>query len=107
MPENATLAANWPVQISFNRDSSRCDSTLNNYPTGNYSIWLYNNPVRVPNSLTSDYRGKVIDGISPNTTRVTITLPANLPEVEDDTVWYLRLDTYLPSAPQVSVSLTL
>lgn len=32
---------------------------------------------------------------------VTFELPDDLPEVGDDSVWYLRLNTYLPTAPQV------
>ncbi|CBF73856.1 hypothetical protein AN8086.2 [Aspergillus nidulans FGSC A4] len=98
--ENSTLTTGTPLEIKFNRNSGRCDS-LNDYPTGNYSLWLHNNPVRNMGFVNSDYQVKIQDGISSDATSVTFTLPDDLPEVADDTVWYLRLDTYLPTAPQM------
>ncbi|KAL4819768.1 hypothetical protein BDW67DRAFT_154093 [Aspergillus spinulosporus] len=98
--ENSTLTTGTPLEIKFNRNSGRCDS-LNDYPTGNYSLWLHNNPVRNLGFVNSDYQVKIQDGISSDATSVTFTLPDDLPEVADDTVWYLRLDTYLPTAPQM------
>jgi hypothetical protein len=64
-------------------------------------VWLYNNPVRENGFVKSDYQVKLVDGIPLDAGRVTISLPSDLPEVDDDTVWYLRLDTWLPTAPQV------
>lgn len=98
--ENSTLTTGTPLEIKFDRNSGRCDS-LNDYPTGNYSLWLHNNPVRNMGFVNSDYKVKIQDGISSDATSVIFTLPDDLPEVADDTVWYLRLDTYLPTAPQV------
>ncbi|KAL3458963.1 hypothetical protein BJX64DRAFT_210728 [Aspergillus heterothallicus] len=100
VPENASLAQNWPVEIGFNRASGRCDPIYDQFPTSNYSVWLYNNPVRVNGFVQQDYRVKLVDGIPLDAGRVTIRLPSDLPEVDDDTVWYIRLDTWLPTAPQ-------
>ncbi|KAL2865016.1 uncharacterized protein BJX67DRAFT_383232 [Aspergillus lucknowensis] len=101
VPENATLAANWPVEIGFNRNSGRCDAIYDQYPNSNYSVWLYNNPVRELGNVQADYQVRLRDGIPSDAGRVTVTLPSDLPEVDDDTVWYLRLDTWLPTAPQM------
>ncbi|KAL4929777.1 uncharacterized protein BDV17DRAFT_260981 [Aspergillus undulatus] len=100
--ENSTLTTDLPLSIHFNRNSGRCDNDYyDQYPNGNYSLWLYNNPVRDLGFVNADYRVKIQDGISPDAKSVSFQLPEDLPEVEDDTVWYLRLDTYLPTAPQM------
>ncbi|KAL4882268.1 hypothetical protein BJY04DRAFT_187565 [Aspergillus karnatakaensis] len=98
--ENSTIAPNWPVEIRFNRNSGRCDSLYDQFPTGEYSLWLYNNPVREAGFVKSDYQVKLEGNIPSDAGSVTFTLPDDLPEVDDDTVWYLRLDTWLPTAPQ-------
>ncbi|KAL4914670.1 hypothetical protein BDW62DRAFT_190077 [Aspergillus aurantiobrunneus] len=99
--ENSTIAANSPLEIHFNRNSGRCGSTFDNYPTSEYSLWLYNNPVREQGFVNWESRVKVQGEIPSDADSVTFSLPADLPEVEDDTVWYLRLDTTLPTAPQM------
>ncbi|KAL4984429.1 hypothetical protein BDW68DRAFT_18896 [Aspergillus falconensis] len=99
--ENSTLTTNTPLEIKFDRNSGRCDSSLNNYPASNYSLWLHNNPVRNLGFVDSDYQVKIQDGIPSDATSVTFSLPDDLPEVDDDTVWYLRLDTVLATAPQM------
>jgi hypothetical protein len=102
IPENATLAAGTPVQIAFNRNTDRCtDSGLDQY-AGNYSVWLYNNPTRNMGNLGYDAQAKVVDRIPGTAKNVTVTIPADLPKVEDDSNWYLRVDTVLVNAPQVS-----
>ncbi|KAL2827958.1 hypothetical protein BDW59DRAFT_53301 [Aspergillus cavernicola] len=101
VPENATLAPNWDVEIGFNRNSGRCGTLYDNFPSGNYSLWLHNNPVLDMGFVKSDYQLKLQDGIPNTAGRITFSLPDDLPDVDDDTVWYLRLDTYLPTAPQM------
>lgn len=64
-------------------------------------MWLYNNPVRVPNSVNYDQELKLKDGFSEKDGNVTITIPKNLPTVNDDSVWYLRLSGSLSTAPQM------
>ncbi|OJJ58690.1 hypothetical protein ASPSYDRAFT_45086 [Aspergillus sydowii CBS 593.65] len=101
IPENATLAAGTPVQIAFNRNTDRCtDSGLDQY-AGNYSVWLYNNPTRNMGNLGYDAQAKVVDRIPGTAKNVTVTIPADLPKVEDDSNWYLRVDTVLVNAPQM------
>ncbi|OJJ01302.1 hypothetical protein ASPVEDRAFT_191099 [Aspergillus versicolor CBS 583.65] len=101
IPENATLAAGTTVQIAFNRDSDRCDAVLDQYAAGNYSVWLYNNPNRNLGDLSYDAQAKVVDRIPGTAKNVTVTIPATLPKVKDDSNWYLRLDTVLVNAPQM------
>lgn len=55
--------------------------------------------------MTSEYQVKLQDGIPSDAGSLTFELPDDLPEVGDDSVWYLRLNTYLPTAPQVCHSL--
>ncbi|KAI9924185.1 hypothetical protein AWENTII_003112 [Aspergillus wentii] len=100
IPDNSTVAPGTKLDIRFNRVSSNCDDILNQYPGGNYSVWLYNNPVRAPNTVNFDQSIKITDGIPEKDGAVTITIP-NVPAVKDDSVWYLRLGTDLPTAPQM------
>ncbi|KAL4904348.1 hypothetical protein BDW74DRAFT_29536 [Aspergillus multicolor] len=100
--ENSTIAAGTTVEIKFDRNSGRCDSYLDAYPAANYSLWLYNNPVSVMNGVKSDAEIKIRQNDIPsNATSVTFTVPTDLPEVDDETVWYLRLSTSLNTAPQM------
>ncbi|KAL3476500.1 hypothetical protein BJX99DRAFT_141183 [Aspergillus californicus] len=101
IPENATLAADANVDIAFNRNSGRCGDLYDQYPTSEYSLWLWNNPFRGAGYVTTwDARVQVKDGIPADADSVTFSVPDDLPAVNDDTVWYLRLDTTVPDAPQ-------
>lgn len=62
---------------------------------------LYNNPVRNRDVVSWDQRVRIADGVSEDDGEVTITIPDDLPSVEDNSVWYLRVDTSLLEAPQV------
>lgn len=53
-------------------------------------------------NLGYDAQAKVVDRIPGTAKNVTVTIPADLPKVEDDSNWYLRVDTVLVNAPQVS-----
>lgn len=64
-------------------------------------MWLYNNPVRVPNGVNFEQEIKLKDGFSEKDGNVAITIPENLPAVNDDSVWYLRLSGSLSTAPQM------
>ncbi|KAL4787026.1 hypothetical protein BJX76DRAFT_354636 [Aspergillus varians] len=98
--ENSSIAANWPVEIRFNRNSGRCDALYDGFANAEYTLFLYNNPVREQGFVQSEYQVKLQDGIPADAGSVTFSLPTDLPEVADDTVWYIRLATYLPTAPQ-------
>ena len=65
-------------------------------------MWLYNNLSRDRDMINWDHRVKVKGDIAESDGAVTITIPTDLPAVDDETVWYLRLDTTLSTAPQVS-----
>ncbi|KAI9369546.1 hypothetical protein BJX61DRAFT_136858 [Aspergillus egyptiacus] len=100
IPENATVAANTAIEIKFDRDSGRCDESLSAYPADNYNVWLYNNPVRNM-GISWDAQVKVLGDVPADAGSMTVTIPDNLPEVEDDSVWYMRVDTVLATAPQM------
>jgi hypothetical protein len=45
---------------------------------------------------------KIATGIKEKAGAVDVTIPKDLPQVKDGSVWYLRLGTGLSTAPQVS-----
>lgn len=103
IPDNSTVSPGSKITLEFNRAStSHCDDTLAKYPGSDYSLWLYNNPVRNLDMIHFDQEIKITDGIPEKDGTVTFTIPENLPAVKDDSVWYLRLSTSLSTAPQVS-----
>lgn len=102
VPGNSTLARGSNVAIRFNRaPSTHCSDPLSQYPGDPYSVWLYNNPVRDRNKILFDQSLQLVHGIPESAGSVTITIPVDLPEVNDPSVWYLRLATSLSTAPQV------
>ncbi|KAI2791091.1 hypothetical protein POX_c03946 [Penicillium oxalicum] len=102
IPENATLSPGQEIELRWNREpTTHCGNPLAEYPASNYSIWLWNNPQRVPNSINFDARVKVVDEIPSITSKISVKIPTDLPKVDDDSVWYMRLDTTLGSAPQM------
>ncbi|KAI9039429.1 uncharacterized protein KD926_009443 [Aspergillus affinis] len=102
IPDNSTVAPGAEVTLKFNRaPNGHCDSSLSKYPGTPYAVWLYNNPVRNRDVVSWDKRVKITDGVNEHNGKVTITVPKNLPTVKDDSVWYLRVDTVLSTAPQM------
>ncbi|KAL4889033.1 hypothetical protein BDV59DRAFT_187410 [Aspergillus ambiguus] len=102
IPDNSTVSPGSKITLEFNRASTtRCDDTLIKYPGDPYSVWLYNNPVRNLDTISFERSIKITDGIPEDDGTVTFTIPTNLPTVKDDSVWYLRLDTSLSTAPQM------
>lgn len=96
------MARGSAIEIRFNRaPTTRCPDPLSQYPGDQYSVWLYNNPVRDRGAITFDQSIPLVDGIPESAGRVTATIPADLPGVNDTSLWYLRLDTTLSTAPQV------
>lgn len=90
------------VHLRFDRQPTvHCSDPLAKYPAGEYSVWLYNNPVRDRDNIKYDKQIKIASGISAKANSVDIKIPANIPKVNNKDVWYLRLDTTLVSAPQV------
>ncbi|KKK19864.1 hypothetical protein AOCH_000569 [Aspergillus ochraceoroseus] len=103
IPENATIAAGTTVDIVFDRHSGRC-SIPDDAKAGPYNVWLANNPVIVPNGVHTDYYAKIAGPFPESEGRISVTIPRDLPAVQAETLWYLRLDTDLPDTPQVSRS---
>ncbi|EAW14994.1 uncharacterized protein ACLA_004080 [Aspergillus clavatus NRRL 1] len=102
IPDNAAVAPGTTITLRFNRaPTTHCSDPLTTYPGNAYRVWLYNNPVRVPNSVNYDQSIRITDGIAETDGEVTITIPADLPAVNDDSVWYLRVSTELSTAPQM------
>lgn len=90
------------VHIRFNRQpTTHCSDPLTKYPTSKYSIWLYNNPVRNLDTINFDQSIKIADNIPANANAFDVKIPAKLPNVKNQDVWYLRLSTSLDTAPQV------
>lgn len=91
------------VHIRFNRQpTTHCSDPLTKYPTSKYSLWLYNNPVRNLDTINFDQQIKIADNIPANANAFDVKIPAKLPNVKNQDVWYLRLSTGLDTAPQVS-----
>lgn len=104
IPEHSAVTEGQTVHLRFNRKPTvHCSDPLTKYPTGKYSVWLYNNPVRDRDNLKYDQRIKIADNISGTANAVDVKIPANIPKVNNKDVWYLRLDTVLETAPQVRV----
>ncbi|PLB35337.1 uncharacterized protein BDW47DRAFT_128270 [Aspergillus candidus] len=102
IPDNSTVSPGAKIDIKFNRaPTTHCDDSLAKYKGGAYSVWLYNNLSRDRDNINFDERVKVQGDIAESDGAVTITIPNDLPAVDDKTVWYLRLDTTLINAPQM------
>ncbi|KAB8078123.1 hypothetical protein BDV29DRAFT_166928 [Aspergillus leporis] len=99
IPDNSTIAPGAEVTLKYNRVSENCES-LKQYPGANYQARLYNNPVRNP-EVHWDQEVLVKKEIPEADGYVTIVIPQDLPEVADDSVWYLRFSTSLNTAPQM------
>ncbi|KAE8143145.1 hypothetical protein BDV38DRAFT_277172 [Aspergillus pseudotamarii] len=103
IPDNSTVAPGAEINIKFNRNSKNCDESLGQYPGANYTIYLYNNPVRNLDVIHFDRELPIKKDIPEKDGAVTITIPSQeeLGTVADDSVWYLRLSTSLNTAPQM------
>lgn len=90
------------MRVHFDRKpTGRCPDPLNQYPGSDYSVWLYNNPVRKLDTISFDQSIKITGGIKEKAGLVNVTIPKDLPKVKDSSLWYLRIDTSLSTAPQV------
>lgn len=104
IPDFSTVAPGSTIQIRFSRaPTSRCPDPLTQYPGDPYSVWLYNNPVRDRDLLNFDHSARLVQGIPEADGSVTITIPSDLPDVNDSSLWYLRVATSLSTAPQVCI----
>ncbi|KAJ5221890.1 uncharacterized protein N7469_010777 [Penicillium citrinum] len=102
IPDHAAVKEGQTVHLRFDRQPTvHCSDPLAKYPAGEYSVWLYNNPVRDRDNIKYDKQIKIASGISAKANSVDIKIPANIPKVNNKDVWYLRLDTTLVSAPQM------
>ncbi|CAI7639264.1 hypothetical protein N7533_005987 [Penicillium manginii] len=102
IPDYATVTEGQTVHIRFNRQpTTHCSDPLTKYPTSKYSIWLYNNPVRNLDTINFDQSIKIADNIPANANAFDVKIPAKLPNVKNQDVWYLRLSTSLDTAPQM------
>jgi hypothetical protein len=102
IPDYSTVSAGQTVHLRFNRKpTSHCPDPLNKYPGDKYSVWLYNNPVRNLDTINFDQRIQIASGIPESAGVINVKIPKDLPKVKDGSVWYLRVDTTLSTAPQV------
>jgi hypothetical protein len=102
IPDYSTVSAGQTVHLRFNRKpTSHCTDPLNKYPGDKYSVWLYNNPVRNLDTINFDQRIQIASGIPESAGVIDVKIPKDLPKVKDGSVWYLRVDTTLSTAPQV------
>ncbi|CAI7589743.1 hypothetical protein PCG10_001746 [Penicillium crustosum] len=102
IPDNSTVSAGQTVRVQFDRKpTGRCPDPLSQYPGDDYSVWLYNNPVRNLDTISFDQSIKITDGIKEKAGLVDITIPKDLPQVKDGSLWYLRVGTSLSTAPQM------
>lgn len=102
IPDNSTVSAGQTVHLLFNRaPTTHCTDPLAKYPGSNYTVFLYNNPVRNLDTIHFDAQIKIAGDIPESAGKVDVKIPKVLPQVKDGSVWYLRLDTSLPTAPQV------
>ena len=108
IPDNSTVTAGQTIKVRFDRKpTGRCPDPLAQYPGDDYSVWLYNNPVRNLDAISFDQSVKITSGIKEKAGVVDVTIPKNLPKVNDGSLWYLRVATTLSTAPQVCLSLFL
>lgn len=90
------------MRVQFDRKpTGRCPDPLSQYPGDDYNVWLYNNPVRNLDTISFDQSIKITAGIKEKAGLVDITIPKDLPQVKDGSLWYLRVATSLSTAPQV------
>ncbi|KAJ5259436.1 hypothetical protein N7478_012417 [Penicillium angulare] len=102
IPDNATLTEGQTVHLRFNRKpTTHCSDALTKYPASGYGVWLYNNPVRHLDTINYAASVKIEQSVKVTNGLIEVKIPASLPKVEDGTVWYLRLDTSLDTAPQM------
>lgn len=103
IPDNSTVTAGQSVHLRFNRTpTTHCADPLAQYPGSNYTVFLYNNPVRNLDTIHFDAQVKIAGDIPESAGKVVVKIPKDLPQVKDGSVWYLRLGTSLSTAPQVS-----
>lgn len=104
IPDNSTVAPGSTIQIRFNREpTTHCPDPLVQYPGDSYSAWLYNNPVRNRDVISFDQSLPLLRDVPESDGGMSITIPADLPDVPDSSVWYLRIQTTLSNAPQVCI----
>ncbi|KAJ5226304.1 hypothetical protein N7468_007529 [Penicillium chermesinum] len=102
IPDSATLTPGQTVHLRFNREpTSHCADPLAKYPADKYSIFLYNNPVRNRDVIDFDQSIKIATGVDGSSGAIDVKIPAHIPKVKDGDVWYLRVGTELPTAPQM------
>ncbi|KAJ5872660.1 uncharacterized protein N7529_005013 [Penicillium soppii] len=102
IPDNSTVTAGQTIKFRFDRKpTGRCPDPLTQYPGDDYSVWLYNNPVRKLDTISFDQSIKITSGIKEKAGVVDVTIPKNLPDVKDGSLWYLRVGTSLSTAPQM------
>jgi hypothetical protein len=96
------VTAGQTIKVRFDRKpTGRCPDPLAQYPGSDYSIWLYNNPVRKLDDISFDQSIKITTGIKEKAGVADVTIPKDLPKVKDGSLWYLRVSTSLSNAPQV------
>ncbi|KAJ5332707.1 hypothetical protein N7541_002515 [Penicillium brevicompactum] len=102
IPDGSTVTAGQTIKVRFDRKpTAHCADPLNKYPGDDYSVWLYNNPVRKQDTISFDQSIKITSGIKEKAGVIDVTIPKNLPQVKEGSLWYLRVQTSLSTAPQM------
>ncbi|CAI7566696.1 unnamed protein product [Penicillium bialowiezense] len=103
IPDGSTVTAGQTIKVRFDRKpTAHCADPLSKYPGTEYSVWLYNNPVRDRDNVHFDQSIKITSGFKEKAGAVDVTIPKNLPEVENGSLWYLRVQASLSTAPQLA-----
>ncbi|PKX96383.1 uncharacterized protein P174DRAFT_457179 [Aspergillus novofumigatus IBT 16806] len=94
LPDNATVSLGDKIEFRWNRNpTGHCPDPLCEYPGSDYKIVIYNNPQPGPNGVNAEQTEE--DG------KFRAQIPKSLPVVKDDSLWYLRIETVLETAPQM------
>jgi hypothetical protein len=90
------------IEFRWNRNpTSHCPDPLCEYPGSDYKIVMYNNPQLGPSGVTAEQTVILYGGIKEEDGKFRAQIPKSLPDVKDDSLWYLRIETVLETAPQV------
>ncbi|KAF4216909.1 hypothetical protein CNMCM8980_007959 [Aspergillus fumigatiaffinis] len=102
LPDNATVGLGDKIEFRWNRNpTSHCPDPLCEYPGSDYKIVMYNNPQLGPSGVTAEQTVILYGGIKEEDGKFRAQIPKSLPDVKDDSLWYLRIETVLETAPQM------
>ncbi|KAF4159536.1 hypothetical protein CNMCM8927_003123 [Aspergillus lentulus] len=71
------------------------------YPGNDYKIVMYNNPQPGPTGVNVEQTVILYGVIKEEDGKFRAEIPKSLPDVKDDSLWYLRIEAVLETAPQM------